>query len=61
VGLMAAYSAFLRGAARVFVVDKESDRLDPAKGIGADGVDFSHVRSANGMLVTWVSATSGRG
>jgi glutathione-independent formaldehyde dehydrogenase len=38
---MAAYSAFLRGAARVFVVDKESDRLHLAKGIGAEAVDFS--------------------
>jgi glutathione-independent formaldehyde dehydrogenase len=27
VGLMAAHSAFIRGAARVLVVDKETDRL----------------------------------
>lgn len=41
VGLMAAHSAFLRGACRVFVVDKEPDRLRLATAIGADAVDIS--------------------
>ena len=41
VGLMAAHSAMLRGAARVFVVDKERDRLRMAEGYGAVSVDYS--------------------
>src|SRR3954463_8291925 len=36
VGLMAAHSALIRGAARVFVVDKEPDRLALAGKNGAD-------------------------
>lgn len=41
VGLMAAHSAYLRGASQVFVVDKEPDRLRLAKQIDATPVDFS--------------------
>lgn len=41
VGLMAAYSAFLRGASQVFVVDKEADRLALAASIGATPIDLS--------------------
>ncbi len=41
VGLMAAYSALLRGAARVFVVDRVPERLAKAEQIGATPVDFS--------------------
>lgn len=41
VGLMAAYSAFLRGAAQVFVVDQVAERLRLAEQIGATPVDFS--------------------
>jgi glutathione-independent formaldehyde dehydrogenase len=41
VGLMAAYSAMLRGAARVFVVDRVPERLAKAEKIGAIPVDFS--------------------
>ena len=41
VGLMAAHSAFIRGAARVFVVDKEPDRLRLAASIGAEPIDIS--------------------
>lgn len=41
VGLMAAYSSLLRGAARVFVVDKVPDRLRLAERIGATPIDFS--------------------
>ncbi|MBQ0988320.1 glutathione-independent formaldehyde dehydrogenase [Streptomyces sp. F63] len=40
VGLMAAYSALLRGASRVFVVDRQPDRLRLAERIGAIPVDF---------------------
>src|SRR5690625_7381884 len=40
VGQMAAYSALLRGASRVFVVDHVSHRLDIARDIGAEPLDF---------------------
>jgi glutathione-independent formaldehyde dehydrogenase len=41
VGLMAAHSAMLRGASRVFVVDMQADRLDLAQRFGATPVDLS--------------------
>lgn len=41
VGLMAAYSAVLRGASRVFIVDRVPERLAAAKKIGCTAVDFS--------------------
>ncbi|MGV9253357.1 glutathione-independent formaldehyde dehydrogenase [Streptomyces sp. NPDC003697] len=41
VGLMAAYSALLRGAARVFVVDRVPERLAKAEEIGAIPIDFT--------------------
>ncbi|EJU06222.1 GroES-like protein [Dacryopinax primogenitus] len=41
VGLMAAYSALLRGASSVYVVDRVSDRLAKAKKLGCIPVDFS--------------------
>ena len=41
VGLMAAYSATLRGASRVFVVDRVKERLEAAKKIGCEPVDYS--------------------
>ncbi|PRX50907.1 glutathione-independent formaldehyde dehydrogenase [Prauserella shujinwangii] len=41
VGLMAAYSALLRGASQVFVVDKVPDRLRLAEQIGAVPIDFT--------------------
>jgi glutathione-independent formaldehyde dehydrogenase len=41
VGLMSAYSALLRGASRVFVVDRVPERLDKAREIGAIPIDFS--------------------
>lgn len=37
---MAAYSAVLRGASRVFVVDRVRERLDAAARIGAEPVNF---------------------
>lgn len=39
-GLMAAYSAVLRGASRVYVVDRVKERLDAAAKIGAIPVSF---------------------
>lgn len=41
VGLMAAYSAVLRGASKVFVVDQVKERLDAARKIGCEAVDFT--------------------
>ncbi|CAI6100479.1 unnamed protein product [Clonostachys chloroleuca] len=41
VGLMAAYSAVLRGASNVFVVDRVPERLAAAKKINAIPIDFS--------------------
>ncbi|MET9909378.1 glutathione-independent formaldehyde dehydrogenase [Streptomyces sp. NPDC006476] len=40
VGLMAAYSAMLRGARKVFVVDRVAERLQKAEEIGAIPVNF---------------------
>ncbi|THU86842.1 GroES-like protein [Dendrothele bispora CBS 962.96] len=40
VGLMAAYSAVLRGASEVYVVDRVSERLQKAKEIGCIPIDF---------------------
>jgi len=57
VGLMAAHSAMIRGAARVFVVDKEPDRLALAERIGAVAVDFS----AADPVEQLIDATHGRG
>ncbi|HEX3910108.1 MAG TPA: zinc-binding dehydrogenase [Solirubrobacteraceae bacterium] len=37
---MAAYSALIRGASRVFVVDRLADRLAKAKEIGCIPIDF---------------------
>lgn len=41
VGLMAAYSAVIRGAQSVYVVDKVQNRLELAKTIGATPIDYS--------------------
>jgi glutathione-independent formaldehyde dehydrogenase len=40
VGLLAAYSALLKGAAQVYVVDQVPERLDKAGELGATPVDF---------------------
>ncbi|WUH89483.1 glutathione-independent formaldehyde dehydrogenase [Streptomyces sp. NBC_00433] len=57
VGLLAAHSAVIRGAAEVFVVDKEPDRLALAESIGAVPVDFSEADPVEQIL----DATDGRG
>jgi threonine dehydrogenase-like Zn-dependent dehydrogenase len=41
VGLMAAYSAVIRGASSVFVVDQVKERLDAAKKIGCIPINFT--------------------
>ncbi|RCW44632.1 glutathione-independent formaldehyde dehydrogenase [Halopolyspora algeriensis] len=41
VGLMAAYSALLKGASRVFVVDRVDNRLQLAEQIGATPINFT--------------------
>jgi threonine dehydrogenase-like Zn-dependent dehydrogenase len=41
VGLLCAYSAFLRGASKVYSVDRVPERLAKAKSIGAIPIDFS--------------------
>jgi glutathione-independent formaldehyde dehydrogenase len=41
VGLMAAYSALLRGASKVFVVDRIRERLQKAEQIGAIPINFA--------------------
>lgn len=41
VGLLAAHSAVLRGASRVFVVDQHPDRLQLAEAFDAEPIDFS--------------------
>ena len=40
VGMMAAYSAQLKGASRVFVVDNVKNRLDIVKDMGAEPINF---------------------
>lgn len=40
VGLMAAYSAVLRGASEVYVIDRVPERLAKAKDIGCIPIDF---------------------
>jgi glutathione-independent formaldehyde dehydrogenase len=50
VGLMAAHSAMLRGAAQVFVVDKEPDRLTLAAKIGATAINFADTDATEAIL-----------
>jgi glutathione-independent formaldehyde dehydrogenase len=58
VGLMAAYSALLRGAAKVFVVDRVSERLQKAREIGAVPIDFTQ-RNAAQQIVDECGALGG--
>lgn len=41
VGLLSSYSAFIKGAAEVYVVDRAPDRLRRAQSIGAVPIDFT--------------------
>jgi glutathione-independent formaldehyde dehydrogenase len=57
VGLMAAYSASLKGAAQIMVVDRHRDRLRLAESIGAIAIDDSRVNPVEQVL----ELTSGKG
>jgi glutathione-independent formaldehyde dehydrogenase len=57
VGLMAAHSAVIRGAAEVYVVDKERDRLAMAEKIGVLPVDFGEADPVEQIM----AATGGQG
>ena len=57
VGLLASYSAMLRGASQVFIVDKEPDRLALAESVGVTAIDFS----GDDVTRTVMDATSGLG
>ncbi|HUN35550.1 MAG TPA: glutathione-independent formaldehyde dehydrogenase [Trebonia sp.] len=57
VGLLAVHSAFLRGAARVLAVDMHDDRLDIARGFGAEPVSIGDGDPADQIL----DATGGAG
>ncbi len=50
VGLMAAYSAVLRGASSVYVVDRVPERLRAAEKIGCIAVDFSKGDAADQII-----------
>ena len=41
IGLLAAYSALLRGSSEIYVVDHVPERLDKAGEIGATPIDFT--------------------
>ena len=47
VGLLAAYSAMIRGASEVFVVDRVPERLDKAAEIGATPINFDDADPAD--------------
>ena len=57
VGLLAAYSAMLRGAAQVMVVDSHKDRLALAKKIGAVAIDDTEKTGVEQVL----ELTKGKG
>ena len=57
VGLMAAYSALIRGAAQVFVVERVPERIELIRQIGAIPVDFSQSDPVEQIL----AATEGKG
>ncbi len=50
VGLMAAYSATIKGASKVMVVDRHPDRLRLAESIGAIAIDDSKVDPVEAVL-----------
>jgi threonine dehydrogenase-like Zn-dependent dehydrogenase len=50
VGLMAAYSAVLRGASQVYVVDSVPERLAAAEKIGCVAVNFSKVDAVKRII-----------
>jgi glutathione-independent formaldehyde dehydrogenase len=61
VGLMAAYSATIKGAAKVMVVDRHPDRLRLAEEIGAIAVDDSKVDPVEFVLDQTMGLGADRG
>ena len=57
VGLMAAHSAVIKGAAKVMVVDNQKDRLKLAEELGAIAIDFSKAPAVDQVL----ELTDGKG
>ncbi|KAF4965408.1 hypothetical protein FSARC_6786 [Fusarium sarcochroum] len=51
VGLLAVYSAFLRGASAVYAVDHVQDRLDMAESLGAVAIDFRNSSPVEQILL----------
>ncbi|OJJ64210.1 hypothetical protein ASPSYDRAFT_167627 [Aspergillus sydowii CBS 593.65] len=50
VGLLATYSAFLRGASRVYVVDSVPQRLEVAESLGGIPINFAHTDAVEQIL-----------
>lgn len=50
VGIMAAYSAMIKGASKVMIVDRHPDRLRLAERIGAIPIDYSKVDPVDQVL-----------
>jgi threonine dehydrogenase-like Zn-dependent dehydrogenase len=50
VGLMAAYSVVIRGASRIFVVNKVPERSKEAKEVGCMPVDFTKSNSVDQII-----------
>jgi glutathione-independent formaldehyde dehydrogenase len=61
VGLMAALSASIKGASRIFVVDRQADRLRLAESIGAIAVDDSQVDPVQTVLDATLGLGADRG
>ncbi|MCM4082263.1 glutathione-independent formaldehyde dehydrogenase [Paractinoplanes hotanensis] len=61
VGLMAAYSATLKGAGKVMVVDRHPDRLRLAESIGAITIDDSKVDPVQAVLEHTMGLGADRG
>lgn len=61
VGLMAAYSAVIKGASRVFAVDKVPSRLRLASEIGAEPIDYTRGAPAQQIADTLGAAGTDRG
>ncbi len=72
VGQMAAYSALLKGASKVMVVDRQADRLKVAESIGCIPIDDSRgrrssrssisplVRAPTGVVSAWATRRTTR-
>ncbi|WP_111765985.1 glutathione-independent formaldehyde dehydrogenase [Nakamurella deserti] len=61
VGLMAAYSAMLKGAGKVMVVDRHPDRLRLAESIGAIAIDDSSTDPVQAVLDQTMGLGADRG